>query len=57
MRELQPRLWWWEAAHPEWTPDDGATEGWGPEVSSYAIDDGERLRAPSDRAGLERAIS
>ena len=29
--------------HPEWTAEDAATEGWGPEVSSYAIDDGERL--------------
>ena len=36
-------MWWWEAVHPEWTPEDAATEDWGPEVSSYAIDDGERL--------------
>ena len=43
MRELQRGLWWWEAVHPEWTPEDAATEDWGPEVSSYAIDDGERL--------------
>jgi glyoxylase-like metal-dependent hydrolase (beta-lactamase superfamily II) len=43
VRELQSGLWWWEAEHPEWTPDDAATEDWGPEVSSYAIDDGERL--------------
>ena len=43
MRELQPGLWWWEAVHPEWTEDDAATEEWGPEVSSYAIDDGDRL--------------
>ena len=41
MRELQTGLWHWEASHPEWTPAN--TEGWGPEVSSYAIDDGERL--------------
>jgi glyoxylase-like metal-dependent hydrolase (beta-lactamase superfamily II) len=44
VRELQSGLWWWEAMHPEWTP--GHTEAgldWGPEVSSYAIDDGERL--------------
>jgi glyoxylase-like metal-dependent hydrolase (beta-lactamase superfamily II) len=44
MRELQPGLWWWETMHPEWTPKDAATEDWGPEVSSYAIDDGRRLR-------------
>jgi glyoxylase-like metal-dependent hydrolase (beta-lactamase superfamily II) len=43
VRELQKGLWWWEAAHPEWTPEDAATQDWGPEVSSYAIDDGERL--------------
>jgi glyoxylase-like metal-dependent hydrolase (beta-lactamase superfamily II) len=41
VRELQPGLWHWEARHPEWTPEN--TEGWGPEVSSYAFDDGERL--------------
>jgi glyoxylase-like metal-dependent hydrolase (beta-lactamase superfamily II) len=33
-------LWHWEARHPDWTPAAG---GWGPEVSSYAIDDSERL--------------
>ena len=39
MRELRPGLWHWEARHPEWTPD----EPWSENVSSYAIDDGERL--------------
>jgi glyoxylase-like metal-dependent hydrolase (beta-lactamase superfamily II) len=39
VRELQPGLWHWEAPHPEWKP--GA--GWDEVVSSYAIDDGERL--------------
>jgi glyoxylase-like metal-dependent hydrolase (beta-lactamase superfamily II) len=43
VRELRPGLWWWEAEHPEWAPEDAATEDWGPEVSSYAIDDGTRL--------------
>ena len=44
MRELQAGLWWWEAVHPEWTDADAATASdWGPEVSSYAIDDGEQL--------------
>jgi glyoxylase-like metal-dependent hydrolase (beta-lactamase superfamily II) len=44
VRELQPGLWWWEARHPEWTAeDDAAGRDWGPEVSSYAVDDGERL--------------
>jgi glyoxylase-like metal-dependent hydrolase (beta-lactamase superfamily II) len=43
VRELQAGLWWWEAVHPEWTESDAESEDWGPEVSSYAIDDGERL--------------
>lgn len=43
MQELRTGLWWWEAVHPEWSDADAATEDWGPEVSSYAIDDGQRL--------------
>jgi glyoxylase-like metal-dependent hydrolase (beta-lactamase superfamily II) len=43
VRELQTGLWHWEAVHPEWTAEDAATEDWGPDVSSYAIDDGTRL--------------
>jgi glyoxylase-like metal-dependent hydrolase (beta-lactamase superfamily II) len=40
VQELQSGVWHWEAVHPEWTPG----EGWDHEaVSSYAIDDGERL--------------
>jgi glyoxylase-like metal-dependent hydrolase (beta-lactamase superfamily II) len=39
VRELRAGLWHWRAPHPEWTP--GAR--WPQEVSSYAIDDGERL--------------
>jgi len=39
MRELQRGLWHWQAPHPEWTDD----QPWGPEVSSYAIDDGTHL--------------
>ena len=39
MRELRPGLWHWQAPHPEWRE----TEPWDPNVSSYAIDDGERL--------------
>jgi len=39
VRELRPGLWHWEARHPDWTP----SEGWRPEVSSYAVDDGEHL--------------
>ena len=39
MRELQAGLWHWQAPHPDWAPDGP----WGPDVSSYAIDDGKRL--------------
>jgi glyoxylase-like metal-dependent hydrolase (beta-lactamase superfamily II) len=39
VRELQPGLWHWQAPHPEWRPG----EPWDQNVSSYAIDDGERL--------------
>ena len=39
MRELQTGLWHWEAPRPDWKP--GA--GWDHVVSSYAIDDGDRL--------------
>lgn len=39
MRELRPGLWHWQAPHPDWTP----AERWPQLVSSYAIDDGERL--------------
>jgi hypothetical protein len=39
VRELRVGLWHWQAPHPDWTPD----EPWSREVSSYAIDDGQRL--------------
>jgi glyoxylase-like metal-dependent hydrolase (beta-lactamase superfamily II) len=39
VRELQPGLWHWEAPHPDWLP----TEPWDPNVSSYAVDNGEQL--------------
>jgi glyoxylase-like metal-dependent hydrolase (beta-lactamase superfamily II) len=39
VRELRPGLWHWQAPHPEWTPG----QWWPQDVSSYAIDDGERL--------------
>jgi glyoxylase-like metal-dependent hydrolase (beta-lactamase superfamily II) len=39
VRELRPGLWHWEAPHPDWKPG----EPWNQVVSSYAIDDGERL--------------
>jgi glyoxylase-like metal-dependent hydrolase (beta-lactamase superfamily II) len=39
MREIRQGLWHWQAAHPEWTPD----QAWPQRVSSCAIDDGARL--------------
>ena len=54
MRELSPGLWHWQARHPEWE----SSEPWDPDVSSYAIDDKERLLlfdplgVPSEIEGL-----
>lgn len=39
MRELASGIWHWQGTHPQW----GDGEPWDPNVSSYAIDDGERL--------------
>jgi glyoxylase-like metal-dependent hydrolase (beta-lactamase superfamily II) len=40
VREVATGVWHWEALHPEWEPEAGWDHK---EVSSYAIDDGERL--------------
>jgi glyoxylase-like metal-dependent hydrolase (beta-lactamase superfamily II) len=38
IEEIAPRLWWWSAPHPEWTPaSDKNGQGWGRIVSSYAL--------------------
>ena len=39
VRELQPGLWHWRAAHPGWS----SGEPWEREVSSYALDDGSHV--------------
>ncbi len=39
MREVQTGVWHWEAPHPDWN----AKQDWAQLVSSYAIDDGDRL--------------
>jgi glyoxylase-like metal-dependent hydrolase (beta-lactamase superfamily II) len=39
VRELRQGLWHWQAPHPDWVP----SEPWDQNVSSYAIDDDERL--------------
>jgi glyoxylase-like metal-dependent hydrolase (beta-lactamase superfamily II) len=39
MHELARGLWYWQAPHPDWR----TSEPWDQNVSSYAIDDGERL--------------
>jgi glyoxylase-like metal-dependent hydrolase (beta-lactamase superfamily II) len=36
VRELRPRLWYWTARHPEWTPEQGGDEGWEQDVGCYA---------------------
>jgi glyoxylase-like metal-dependent hydrolase (beta-lactamase superfamily II) len=41
VQELQTGLWHWQAPHPDWEPSNPDDRG--AEVSSYAIDDGERL--------------
>ena len=65
MRELRTGLWHWKAPHSDWRP----SEPWDQNVSSYAIDDDERLLlfdplgVPSEiealaaEAALERALS
>jgi glyoxylase-like metal-dependent hydrolase (beta-lactamase superfamily II) len=56
VRELRDGLWHWQAPHPEWT----AGEPWPRDVSSYALDDGERLllfdplAVPDELLALER---
>jgi glyoxylase-like metal-dependent hydrolase (beta-lactamase superfamily II) len=52
VRELRPGVWHWEAPHPDWEPSEPWHQVYGqwlspgdvsPQVSSYAIDDGDRL--------------
>ena len=37
---MKPGVWHWQASHPEWTAPQDWTQA---DVSSYAIDDGQRL--------------
>jgi hypothetical protein len=39
MLETRPGVWFWQARHPKWIPDDG----WDETVSAYALDFGEQL--------------
>jgi glyoxylase-like metal-dependent hydrolase (beta-lactamase superfamily II) len=39
VRKVQTGVWHWEAPHPDWKPE----ADWAQAVSSYAIDDGDRL--------------
>ena len=43
VHEVRPGLWWWTSVHPEWDEEESSGADWGPEVSSYAFDDGARL--------------
>jgi glyoxylase-like metal-dependent hydrolase (beta-lactamase superfamily II) len=51
MQEVRTGVWHWQAPHPDW--EDG--EPWDPNISSYAIDDGERLLL-FDPLGVPREI-
>lgn len=39
MQAVAEGIFWWQAPHPDWTPDDD----WPQLVSAYAIDTGERM--------------
>ncbi len=39
MLETRPGVYFWQARHPDWEPNDG----WDEIVTSYALDDGEQL--------------
>jgi glyoxylase-like metal-dependent hydrolase (beta-lactamase superfamily II) len=39
MLETRPGVYFWQARHPDWVPDDG----WEEVVTSYALDGGEQL--------------
>ena len=44
IEQIAPRLWWWTASHPEWSPEDlEEGKGWEQVVSSYAHLAGETL--------------
>jgi hypothetical protein len=43
VKQLRTGLWGWTARHPDWTPEQGGPDGWGPDVQSYAYDAGEQL--------------
>ena len=43
MREVRTGVWHWQAPHPEWEPGADGSEWPEKRVSSYALDDGERL--------------
>jgi hypothetical protein len=51
LRELSSGLWHWQAPHPDWR----SSEPWDQNVSSYAIDDDERLLL-FDPLGVPREI-
>lgn len=36
VQQIRPQLWRWTVTHPEWTPEEGGSDGWEPEVGCYA---------------------
>ena len=53
VQELRTGLWWWEAEHPEWTPEDAGTEDWGliPDSITQRSDTATPTKTASDRPG------
>jgi glyoxylase-like metal-dependent hydrolase (beta-lactamase superfamily II) len=54
--QIAPGLWRWTARHPDWTPEDGAGDGWEPEVASYFYESADGVvlidpLVPADEAG------
>ncbi|HEY7178040.1 MAG TPA: hypothetical protein VH305_02605 [Gaiella sp.] len=52
--ELQAGLWHWKATHPDWAPGNPADRD--SQVSSYAIDDGDRRLILLDPLAVPREI-
>jgi glyoxylase-like metal-dependent hydrolase (beta-lactamase superfamily II) len=52
--ELQAGLWHWKATHPDWAPENPADRG--SQVSSYAIDDGDRRLILLDPLAVPREV-
>jgi glyoxylase-like metal-dependent hydrolase (beta-lactamase superfamily II) len=57
--KLAPGLWRWTTAHPDWTPEQGGSEGWEQEVGSVYCEEGGDVvlvdpLVPADKPERER---